>query len=248
MPRDPKRRSLDRSQVRGSRSASGVHEPVPMHDLDRTVLEDAGEGFEGEATDESEAVFDEADEMQLASELLDVGSEQELDQFLGSLVKKATGAIGKLAKTPTGSMLVGLLKSAAKKSLPTIGTALGTAFGGPMGGALGGQLASQAGQAFGLELEGLSAEDQEYEAARRFVRFAGEAAQHAAQAPRGAAPRQAAQHAVVKAARTHAPGLLRGGGGGGVQVNVGGNAPPSGERGQSGRWVRRGRHIILYGL
>lgn len=234
-----------------------------MHDFDRTVLEDADEGFFETSPDEGESVFDEAEEMELASELLGVGDEQELEQFLGSLIKKAARAVGKVVHSPIGSSLVGMLKSAAKKALPTIGAALGTAFGGPAGGALGGTLASKAGQMFGLELEGLSPEDQEYEVARRVVRLAGQAAQHAAQAPRSAPPRAVAQNAIVKAAQQHAPGLVNAamGGqhrhhrhrhhpnaGGPYYGPEGGGAVPSGVSGQSGRWVRRGRHIILYGV
>ena len=49
-------------------------------------------------------------------------------------------------------------------------------------------MASSLGGAFGLELEGLSAEDQEFEVARRFVEFAGEAATNAAMSPPNANP------------------------------------------------------------
>jgi hypothetical protein len=60
------------------------------------------------------------------------------------------------------------LKPLAKAALSIEGRALGTFVGGPVGG----KLASAAGRMFGLELEGLSAEDREFEVARRFVRFA----------------------------------------------------------------------------
>jgi hypothetical protein len=58
-----------------------------------------------------------------------------------------------------------------------------------------------------MELEGLSEEDQEFEVARQFVKFAGEAAKQAAQAPANVPPQEAAKSAVVTAAQQHAPGL-----------------------------------------
>src|SRR5262245_48554282 len=158
-----------------------------------------------------ESPLSEADEMELAAELLEISGEDELDRFLGNLISKAGRAVGGLIQSPVGRALGGILKGAAKQALPVVGTALGTALGGPGCGALGGKLASAAGRIFGLELEGLSGEDQEFEVARRFVRFAGAAAGKAATAPRGSSPLATAKSAAVAAARSHAPGLLRGG-------------------------------------
>src|SRR4029077_13938322 len=79
----------------------------------------------------------------------------------------------------------------------------------PGGGAAGARLAQQAGSLLGLELEGLSPQDQEFEAARQFVRFASAATKHAAAAPRNVAPQTAARAAAVAAAQHHAPGLAR---------------------------------------
>jgi hypothetical protein len=90
-----------------------------------------------------------------------------------------------------------------------------------------------AGQALGLELEGLSAEDREFETARQFVRFAGEAVKNALDAPPAADPAGVAQAAAVEASRIHAPGLLPG--------------QPS-SRSRSGRWIRRGGKIVLFGV
>lgn len=61
---------------------------------------------------------------------------------------------------------------------------------------------------FGLELEGLSPEDKQFEYARHLVRFMREAA-HELQAG-GAAPdaQRRVQAALAQAARRHAPGLL----------------------------------------
>ena len=221
-----------------------------MHDIDRTLTEfdpemeglDSGE-YEFEESEhgdsESESVFDETEEMELAAELLSVSNEAELDQFLGDLVKRAGRVIGKVIKSPLGRALVGLLKGVARKALPIVGGAIGSAFGGPAGGAIGGQLAPMAGRLFGLELEGLSPEDQEYEVARRFVRFGGAATGNAAAAADSIDAATAAKQGVVAAANQHAPGLLRPAATG-AMPGVGG--------GRSGRWVRRGRKIVVLGV
>src|SRR5690349_20586520 len=91
----------------------------------------------------------EAQENELAAELLDVRNEQELDHFLGDLVSKVGSAIGSVVKSPVGQALGGVLKQAAKAALPIAGSALGTFIGGPAGGMLGGKLASAAGNIFG---------------------------------------------------------------------------------------------------
>jgi hypothetical protein len=234
-----------------------------------------GESFEGEQLESGEGTFGEqpamegtfheSEELELAAELLEVSNEAELDRFLGNLISKAGRAIGGFVRSPVGQALGGILKGAARQALPIAGAALGTALGGPAGGAIGGKLASAAGNLFGLELEGLSGEDQEFEVARRFVRFANAAASRAAAAPPGTSPQQAARTAVIAAARRFAPGLLRGGGapatalamgngggmgysgastghGGGVGATTGAAMGLS----RGGRWIRRGRQIIIF--
>lgn len=165
---------------------------------------DGEQEFEADPEAEAESTFDEATEMDLASELLDVASEGEMDYFLKDLVKRAGQAIGGAVRSPAGQQLVGLLKGAAKKALPGIGAAIGGRLGGSTGARIGGQLAQQAGQIFGLELEGLSPEDQEFEVARRFVRCAGAAARNLAQWPHWPARR-----ALRTAAQRFAPGLFQ---------------------------------------
>src|SRR5215218_7608583 len=122
---------------------------------------------------------------------------------------------------------------------------------------VGGKLASAAGSMFGLELEGMSPQDQELEVARRFVRLAGGAVQQAAQTPQGANPVAAAKDAVLAAAQQHAPGLLSGAGASGLSSNgngsrryAGGSAGTSSGVGRrkTGRWVRRGNRIVLLGI
>jgi hypothetical protein len=221
-----------------------------MHDIDRTLTEFEPEletyGFEEfEYSDAQEVVFDEATEMELAAELLSVTDEAELDQFLGGLIKTAGRHIGRFVRSPVGRTLGGFLKGVAKKALPAIGGAIGTVVAPGVGTALGSQLGTAAGQIFGLELEGLSPEDQEFEVARRFVRLAGDAAKNAATIAPSADPRPAAAAALKMAARKHAPslvGLLEGG------QPTAAAAAMAGQTGRSGRWIRRGRKIVLLGV
>lgn len=230
-----------------------------MHDLDRTLgrthmeteaFEFTGEQealgeFAGEFAGEfqgefgEQEVFNEAELNELASELLSVTNEQELNQFLGGLIKKAASAVGKIAKSPIGQALGGALKKAAKVALPMAGAALGNLVLPGVGGAIGGKLASAAGSMFGLELEGLSQEDREFEVAKQFVRLAGDATRAAVSAPASASPTAAAamaRNAVTQAAQKYAPGLIAGAANG----RTGGP--------NTGRWVRRGRKIVIYGV
>jgi hypothetical protein len=189
------------------------------------------------ATD-TEAVFDEADEMELAAGLLEVTSDVELEQFLGDLINQAGRAIGGVARSPVAGALGGLLKAAAKRALPVVGRAIDQRVG-AAGAGVGSQVASAAARYFGLELEGLSPEDQEFEAARRFIRFAGEAAKNAVAAPTGMPP----ETAIARAARRHAPGLLN-------QPLDPRPAEPGARHvpAAGGRWVRRGHNIIVVGF
>jgi hypothetical protein len=115
-----------------------------------------------------------------------------------------------------------------------------------VGGAVGGGLAGQVGRLFGLETEGMSLEDEDYEVARRFVRLAGAAAQEVAQSPPVAPPEQRAQQALISAAQQHAPGLMAPPGGMLAEPRPYGRRRPHG-RGQ-GTWTRRGDTIVLYGV
>ena len=227
-----------------------------MHDLDRTqnmfesdyremgYESDHEMEYSGETGGqyEGENVFSEVDEMELAANMLEITNEDELDHFLGSLIKKAGGFL----KSGVGKSLGGLLKGAAKMALPMVGNLIAPG--------IGGVAASKIGDMFGLELEGLSLEDQEYEAARGYVRFAGEAAKNAAAASPNAPPQQAAKAAVIQAAEKHAPGLLSSGGPTNGQRYPAGREPQSGgyvrdhRRARSGRWVRQGRQIIVIGV
>jgi hypothetical protein len=220
-----------------------------MHDIDRTQLEFGQEmsGFQseqfeyGEAEWSGESVLSEADEIQLAGELLEVTNEAELDRFLGDFIKKVGSVAGQVIRSPVGQAVGGVLKGVAKKALPMAGGAIGGYFGGPLGAKIGSGLASAAGSALGLETEQLEQEDREFEGAKQFVKVAADTVKAAASAPPGSDPRAVAQAAAVAAARKFAPALLGQGG----MAGAGGAA---GARGASGRWLRRGSKIVLYGV
>jgi len=233
-----------------------------MHDIDRTQLE-AAEGYESPHFDEfgpgsgelgETGRFDEAaglgpghqsslgeqQEMELAAELLEVSSEEELEQFLGNVMGSVQGALGRFVSSDTGQALGGLLKSSlkdlTKQALPVVGRAIGQWVSPQYGGEPGARIASAAGSLLGLELEGLSGEDREFEVSRQLVRFTSSAVQHAALAPRSVPGRVAARTAVQQAACRYAPGLL---------PRLQGRSTRLWPR--SGRWVRRGRAIVLFG-
>jgi hypothetical protein len=222
-----------------------------MHDLDRTTMEisdEAGDFEFSESQDEygeqtSESPFSEEEESELAAELLEINDEQELDQFLGSLLRKAKSVVGGALKSPLLQPLGGLLKGAIKKVLPIAGGALGNLVAPGFGGQIGSRLASSAGDLLGLEYENAAPEDQEFEVAKRLVRMAGTAVQTAAQSPNSSFdPQAAAKAAIMAAAKAHVPGLLQ------SQYGSDGGPHHHHHRPRSGRWFRRNKMIVLMGV
>jgi len=194
----------------------------------------------GSASPVAESPLHETLEMDLASRLLEVSSEYELEQFLGDVFRAVGSAAGNFVRSDTGRALGGILrdnlKSAAKQALPVVGRALG-GYISPGGGDFGARAGAAAGDLLGLELEGLSSQDQEFEVARQLVRFTSSAINQAARAPQYLPADLVARTAARRAARTYAPGLLPR-----LQGRSGRLWP------HSGRWVRRGRTIVLYGM
>jgi hypothetical protein len=222
-----------------------------MHDIDRALFEAEAET---EAYGETEFYeFHEAGqsgesyELALAAEFLELTTESELDQFLGKLLSKAVSAVGDFARSDAGRAVGGMVKSAAKQILPQVGQFVGNAIAPSAGGALGQRAGSRAGNKLelGLETEGLSGEDRQFETARAFVRFADEAAKRTAQAAGSAPPSVAAQRGAVAAAQRHLPGLLRTPAG---PTGTAGSTGPPGiapARAMEGRWVRRHNRIVV---
>ena len=178
------------------------------------------------------AVFSEEEELQLAMELLEVASEEELEQFLGNVfksvwkgVKKVGATIAKVAK-PLG----GALKAVAKTALPFVGGALGSMIPIPgVGTALGSALGRAASNALELEMESAAPADRELELARRFVRIAGQAARLAGD---GDGSTRAVESALTRALHQQLPHF---------------RSPAPQQEEESGRWRRRGNHIVVMG-
>lgn len=255
---------IDRTQLElGHEMQPTHHEAFEFQEFGHEV----GHEFGGAHSEE----MSEHDEMALAHELLAVHSEHEFEQFLGKFINRAVSTVGQIAQSPIGNAIGGVLKGVAKKALPMAGGALGGWIGGPLGARIGSGLATAAGQAMGLETE-MHEEEHELAGARRFVRIANVTARQAATAAaRGSDPRTAAMSAAMMAARRLAPGLVANPPGAAsapnppTAMNGAGFAatyiPPSGSvagspvnastiplrRAMSGRWVRHGSRIILYG-
>lgn len=185
-------------------------------------------------------------ETELAMELLELRSDQELEQFFGDIIK----GIGRVLR-PVAGAVGGVLKDVAKTALPVVGGALGSLVAPGIGTAIGSQL----GQFASSAIHEVGYEQEQFETARKVIQLANAAAQQAALTPPHVHPAVAAQEAILRAAQQVAPG-----------INVGpGNRPqsngdagyhqaPNGAQGaswstpESGRWVRRGRRIVLYGV
>jgi hypothetical protein len=213
-----------------------------MHDLDRQQLEQPEqEGLLGEY---AIGELTEAQEMELASQFLEITSEEELEQFLGDLFDRAKAAAGRAYNSDlVQNRVISALKTAARTYGPGLAGRAADSVLGPGSGKWvqsGAQWAAD--RWLKEELEGLSGEDREFEVARRYVRFAIDALQRALQAPPRVPQQVAAQIAVRDAARNHAPGLVPI-----VHELVGGAPPAPGSNGgrSSGRWVRRGSSVVI---
>lgn len=147
------------------------------------------------ATFEHQASGPDTDCSEAATELLEAAGRPALPPLLARLLRRAAHAAGGTIDRAVESELVQRLQRAARVALPAPGPGTGDG-------------AALASRFFGIELEGLSPEDQEFESARRFIRLVEAAAGHAAtQSPR-LPPAVAAWLAAARAAKRLAPGWL----------------------------------------
>lgn len=195
---------------------------------------------------EGEGILGEDEEMELAMELLHAEGEEELEQFLGSLVRtvgRGLKSVGSFAAKNVLPVLGPALKQIAKAALPLAGGALGTLIPIPgVGTALGRMAGSAIASALEAETVGFEYEAAATERARRIVRLAASAIRHAATAPAGT-PDAIARAALVAAARQHLPMAA------GTLARIG---PPTFRSGavwaSAGTWRRRGNRIVIDGL
>jgi hypothetical protein len=147
------------------------------------------------------AVGDELEELDLASRLLEAKDPASIARLVDGLVRRAPA--GRPALSPPIAAALGaqlarvaqIVKAALPRADETTPTRRRTL---------------SVDTIFGTELEGLSAEDREFEAARRFVRFALATVANATRSDRGRPPAALAASATTVAAMRHAPGLLSG--------------------------------------
>ena len=164
------------------------------------------------------------DELALAAQLLEVRAQAQFDAFLRHQLG-GTAAGQQLRGTPLEAPLRQLLGKALSPMLP-------------LHGAPAQARRQRAARIFGMELEGLSPEDKEFELARHVVHLID--AVHAELARQGGTGRQAApaarvETALLRVARTLAPGLLR----------QAARAPEHGQVRNAGRWRREDGHIVV---
>lgn len=231
--------------------------------------ETAGESYESYETGE----MNEALEMELVQELLEITNEAELEEFLGKLVRSVGKAASGFIRSPIGKALGGVLRNVAKTALPMVGSAIGSFVAPGIGTAIGGKLGSMAGGLLEVnELETMGESEAEFEAARRYVQWARGTTRNALRTPRGVDPRTAVRAAAVTSARRYAPALLNANrpsgwrsrrpnraanvynlpaadpwaGAGSSDPNDDWAAPSAAPGDGAGRWVRRGSRIILF--
>ena len=95
--------------------------------------------------------------------------------------------------------------------------------------------------------EGWNQEDREFEGAKQFVRVAADTVRNAMAAAGSTDPMSAAQDAIAQAAELRAPGLMQTGPRYGM-APYSGRYPGAYAGDDSGRWMRRGNRIVLFGV
>ena len=166
------------------------------------------EAFEGGFSWSAE-LLSEAEEMELAMELLSVSNEDEMEQFLGKMFKgigRGLKKVGRFIGRKVLPKIGGAFKWLAKKALPIVGGALGSFIPIPgVGTALGKTLGSAVSKALEMEFGELESDEAELEIARRVVRIAATTAQQASAAAPNAPPDASLHDALLAAIRTHLP-------------------------------------------
>jgi len=206
------------------------------------------QGIFGALTSGASGPLSATQEMELTAELLEITSEEELEEFLGNVLSGVSQAVGGVIGPERAQALGGFLKGMARDALPIAGNLAGTLAGGALiplaapatgplaiglplvGGAVGQRAAERLASLFELELEGMTQEQAGFEMGRRVLRMAATSAAHAAKTPGNVPPKKAARAAITKAARQHAPGLLSGAGGGRGRQQPGAGGGPRGQR------------------
>src|SRR4051794_27859029 len=120
------------------------------------------------------SVLNEAQEIELASGLLEINHPTGIGRYIDHLIQSVTQSCGKSIAPLAAYELSRLLQQAARIVLPALDPKRSSP-----------SKTSNAAQFFGLELEGLSNEDWEFETVKAFVRLAESAARRLASEPHG---------------------------------------------------------------
>jgi hypothetical protein len=166
-------------------------------------------------------------DVDLAAQLLDVVNESELEHFLRRLVAETARRSGGAVSPDMARGLVEALRTTAERTLPTLSAGVSTV----SGTSHERSAAETAARVFGLEFEGMSAEDRDFEIARELVRFAQAATARAARTHVTGSPAAGVAAVVAGAGRDFAPGLLAA------------SSPPG-----TGTWTRSGSSVELIGV
>ena len=172
-------------------------------------------------------------DIEQASGLLNVTNETELEAFLRWLIGEVARRSGRTLSADSARAVLAVVKKTAEQTLPTLTTVLGAGM--EPASRLGESPVATAARVYGLELEGLSAEDRDFEIALQLIRFAQDATRRATNPPSALPAAAAVSAAVEGAAREFAPGLL-----------PPGPVIPNGPR--PGPWVRRERPSFSSGF
>jgi hypothetical protein len=209
-------------------------------------------GFDAPHHPMSHEGMGEAEELELALELLNVHNDEEWEAFLGNVfhsIGKGLKAVGSFAAKHVLPVVGPALKQIAKTALPIAGGALGSLIPIPgVGTALGSALGGAVANALEMEVAGLDPGDADIARARHFVRLAADALHEAALAPPSASPEAVVRTALVNAVSRHLPAAAHQM----AMLPMAGPAlpsvPPIAPAGQSGVWRRHGRHVVIEGL
>jgi hypothetical protein len=209
-----------------------------MHDLDRVQL-----AFDPDAPAYAERSGTSAGTVEeLAAELLAMTDEDQLEEFIGRLVRRGARAAGQALRSDVGRAVTGTVRDAAvgaaRQAIPQLGQAVGGAIGSRLGnedvGArIGQRLATSALRRAGIGDREVGAADHEvqFEVAQQVVRFAEETGRTAARIQGSGDPQRVSLAAAEAAARRASQP---------VRLS---NPAPSGAR--TGRWVRKGDTIVV---
>lgn len=187
-------------------------------------------------------------EAELANELLNVQSEEELNHFLGNLIKGAWRGAKNFYNSSAGQALknqvIAGAKSIGRKALPSLGSAVGGYFGGSAGAKLGNQFGDWAAGRFLNEMEMETAGGDQVDNARRLIQMVRRSSGRIAHLAQSGQPlnRNTVHGVILQAAKQSFPSWIPDrtgpsytGGGASAQTNT-------------GTWYRQGNQIILSGV